>query len=103
VTIFYCLTALGAFRLFREYREREREESEKESGEVVRNITFGDWAQENISPVLKVRRQCPWEPRLLTLLVTGTALSFLLPQRKNNFTATKTNRLMQFRGTISAY
>jgi hypothetical protein len=26
-----------------------------------------------------------------------------LPQRKNNFTATKTNRLMQFRGTISAY
>jgi hypothetical protein len=38
---------------------RERERKEKDRGKVVRDTTFEERAQETISLVFKVPRQCP--------------------------------------------
>jgi hypothetical protein len=98
--IFYCLTALGAFRLFRDYRKRKKE--------IEETLHLGLGARKYISgfegsQAVPLGASTFHNPMGLHGLLQGYLYLFFLPQRKNNFSATKTNRLMLFRETDCVY
>jgi hypothetical protein len=68
--------------------EREREREEKESGEAVRDTTFGGGGgQETVSPVSQVPRQCPLVLLPEVMHMIGINFTIMFEEKKLNSVA----------------